>query len=866
MRPSVRFVLFGILCALFGSACGASTGLVENDVDGGDARTPEPETCNGVDDDLDGTVDEDFRDEAGRYVGDGHCGACGALCTPDVVPNATSVSCALLEGTPVCAAVECSTGTARSSTGKCVPIGTYACLPCFESADCGDLEGAVCANVAGESRCAVRCELGCPGGYRCGEDDLCVPESGSCSCTPASDFDLACPLVDPEGGICPGTATCRDGAESECAAPTEVCDEVDNDCNGVIDDGFRDGRGAYSLDIRNCGRCGVDCTANPVPEGDLVCGGDPFAPSCVLLCPDAVDGVMPGDRIDGDRNIATGCECLVSSLSDEAGPVRTTGEALDVNCDGADGIVIESFYVAPSGSDRDVGSPTRPLRTIGEGLRRAAASLNTAERRPHVFVASGNYAETIDIPGGVKLHGGYRSDFLALDPSGFRVEVRAPASTTAPGGAALTATDTRAAEGETLVEWIVLRGVDAEAAGGAAFGAVLSGANNRLVLRDLEIYAGVGGPGVSGVDGTQGAAPSRAATRGAIPRAAMEGRDGTCLASMANVVEGGSGGANRCDGIDVSGGIGASATCPAPDIGARQRGGERGASAAPASGGSGGNGGNDIYGPTVGPPCPSAVCCGLADFSVPTDYSEAVPGQPGASGRIGTAGRGCTDPLGTFSGTTWSPAPATRGTSGTPGAGGGGGGAGGSSRFDSVAPTCVFADGLGGGGGGGGAGGCGGTSGTPGTSGGPSIAVVLTRTGGSARAPTLANVLLVSSNGGRGGDGGAGGDGGFGDVGGEGGSIPRAERTTPTLSGPTAGGAGGRGGNGGAGGGAGGGCGGPSGGVWVVDGVAMDEFVVELRANNRFTLGNGGAAGRGGGGAAAAADGIAGEAIDVITR
>ena len=37
----------------------------------------------------------------------------------------------------------------------------------------------------------------------------------------------------------------------------------------------------------------------------------------------------------------------------------------------------------------------------------------------------------------MQLHGGYRRDFLSLDPAGFRVEVRAPRDTTAPGGAAM---------------------------------------------------------------------------------------------------------------------------------------------------------------------------------------------------------------------------------------------------------------------------------------------------------------------------------------------------------------------------------------------------------------------------------------------
>jgi hypothetical protein len=47
------------------------------------------EACNAQDDDCDGDVDEDFRDEAGRYVGPLHCGACATPCVPPG-PNMTA--------------------------------------------------------------------------------------------------------------------------------------------------------------------------------------------------------------------------------------------------------------------------------------------------------------------------------------------------------------------------------------------------------------------------------------------------------------------------------------------------------------------------------------------------------------------------------------------------------------------------------------------------------------------------------------------------------------------------------------------------------------------------------------------------------
>lgn len=889
--PRLRVCIF--LCSLVLAGCGARTATIDDPPDPVNRPEPRPEVCNGLDDDLDGLVavgaldggsmdagrrdagggeggidddlyiDEDFRDSLGRYVHDDHCGGCDMPCRSS--GNVLEATCAIIEETPVCAAIRCAPGFAPSTTGRCVPVHDRLCLACADDGDCGDLEGARCALVAGERRCTVDCELGCPEGYACNADGVCAPAGGSCSCNPGDSFTLACALFDPEGERCPGFAVCTDGVVSECAAPEEVCDEVDNDCNGVIDDGFRDARGAYSLDIHNCGSCGVDCTLSAVPEGDLVCGGDPFAPSCVLACPDAEDGIMPGDRIDADRDIATGCECTVGSLTDEPGPVRASGEDLDVNCDGADGIVIQSFYVAPDGDDAGPGSPTRPLRTLDVALRRAAESLETDSPRPHVFVAAGIYTETLHLPDGVLVHGGYRRDFLALDPDGFRVQVRAPLGTDAPGGAAVEVRG--AGTRETVLEWIEVQGLDADGPSEATFGMYVLDPGPRLALRDMTVRAGVPGDGVPGADGTAGRSFESPPRQGQPPRGAIETAAHECIRDPRNEVMGGVGGVNRCDGIDVSGGAGGSPRCPT--WAEFQPSGTAGRSAGALPGGTGGAGGQDSRGPIMGPGCPGRpLCCGLADFTVPTDFRGPQPGNPGRSGSSGSPGLGCDEPFGRFMGDAWLGDQATGGTAGRPGSGGGGGGAGGGAVIDHVDGLCEFVDGLGGGGGGGGSGGCGGTAGQPGTSGAPSVAILVRYTAGRPSAlPSITGVRLAPSDGGRGGDGGAGGAGGRGAPGAFGGELPREARSTPTLAGPFPGARGGPGGAGGDGGGGGGGCGGASVGVWLLGlGTSEPPGVSEWRASNTFELGRAGLAGRGGGGAAPGGDGAEGGAIDVVVR
>jgi len=837
---------------------------------------PQPETCNGEDDDLDGLVasgvldagmsvdrdvfvDEDFRDEAGRYVDVMHCGRCNAPCAP--AGQAIAVDCGLVEGTPTCVATACSEGFAPSTTGRCVPIFERLCLTCADDGDCGDLPTATCTLVGGERRCAIGCEHGCPEGYAC-TDAICQPVGGSCSCEPGDAFSLACPLFDPEMNRCPGMARCDDGVLSECLAPPEICNEVDDDCDGAIDEGFRDDRGAYSLDIRHCGECGVDCTESTVPEGDLVCGGDPFAPSCVLACPDAADGIMPGDRIDADRDIATGCECTVGSLDDDPGPVRTSGQDLDVNCDGADGIIVNSFYVAPDGDDSGPGSPTQPLATLAVAMERARDSLAGGRPRPHVFVAAGIYTESVEVPDGVLVHGGYRRDFLALDPDGFRVEVRAPSETTAPGGAALVIRG--AGERETRVEWLEVRGRDATGPAQATFAIYALDPGPRLALHDLRVRAGVPGDGMAGADGVAGADFTSMPTDGEPPRGALEDMANVCLPGMMNRVRGGGGGQNVCDGVDVSGGDGGSPTCPT--FASFQPSGRPGNGAGALPGGAGGAGGQDSRGPIMGRSCTEPVCCGLADFTVPSDFMGPQPGAPGQPGSPGTAGAGCRDPFGAFMGDLWLGDAASAGSSGRPGSGGGGGGAGGGAEIEWFDTACEFADGLGGGGGGGGSGGCGGSAGEPGTSGAPSVALLLRYTTPPTGLPELTELVLIPADGGRGGDGGAGGAGGRGAPGSFGGELPRDARSTPTLAGPFPGARGGPGGPGGGGGGGGGGCGGASVGVWTLGAPATDPAFDAWRTDNTFLLGRPGIEGRGGGGAAPGGEGAEGGAIDVFVN
>lgn len=866
-RFSSRRIAWLLACSgAFG--CGAKTEIFQPGAEPPDVPQPGPELCNGLNDDFDedDEVDEDFRDERGRYVHDEHCGSCGRACA-GAIEHATTVACRLVGEVPMCGATACEPGWVPSDTGRCVPWDAHLCLPCLDDGDCGAFAGARCVALGGEARCTVACESGgaeCPDGYVC-RDGLCRPPGGSCRCEAGEFFTVSCNLEQPDGTDCLGTAVCDDGELSDCAGTDEICDGRDNNCDGRTDEGYRDERGQYSLDPHNCGACGVDCSATVLPDGDLVCGGDPYGPRCVLLCAETLDGIQVGDHLDADLVIGNGCECTVGNLVDEAGPVHAAGQDLDVDCDGADGDVPNSLYVAPDGDDANPGSPLYPLRTIGEGVRRAAESLASPRPTPDVFVAAGTYAEVVRVRDGVRLHGGYRNDFLGLEPDAFITQVVAPEASDAPGGAALVVED-GAGTTPTVVEGLHVRGSDAPSVGRPAFGAFVRAPGSNLVLRNLEIRSGQGGAGTHGSFGAAGAAPAVAAEPGAPPRGAVEDAWHECRPDAANIVRGGQGGRNECDGADVSGGAGGDAQCPVfGNVAAGGAAGRNGPGGA--TGGMGGPGGWDCQGPVLGYPCPTDICCGLADFTVPLEYELAGDGGNGRDGSPGSPGTGCADPMGDLSGESWTPAVATAGTTGLPGGGGGGGGAGGGARMTWYAGTCPFPDGLGGGGGGGGAGGCGGQGGSPGTSGAPSIGIVIDYAGVPPAAPRLEGVRILTGDGGRGGRGGGGGDGGLGAAGAPGGEVPRSDRTTPTLAGPSQGGRGGKGGNGGPGGGGGGGCGGSVVGVWALLRGGRDPGLAAAVASGAVVhLGHAGRGGRGGPGAAPGGDGADGVERDVVVE
>ena len=221
--------------------------------------------------------------------------------------------CTVLCNTPD-AGTSCPKGWECKNEGSralCTPPLKALCLPCKADSEC-NAAGDRCLPLDGGSFCGSDCTFAaCPAGFSCQSLSVggrlaqqCVSDKGTCECSAVTvGLQRSCSKKAPLG-TCFGFETCQpNGNFSGCDARTasrEVCNGVDDDCNGLPDqaDPARDTSGVAGFP--NCSK-GLACKGLFFcgPEADAGASFQCSAPTPMAETCNGVDDDCDGERDEG---------------------------------------------------------------------------------------------------------------------------------------------------------------------------------------------------------------------------------------------------------------------------------------------------------------------------------------------------------------------------------------------------------------------------------------------------------------------------------------------------------------------------------------------------------------------------------------
>ncbi len=256
----------------------------------------------------------------------------------------------------------------------CLPLPSGLCTHCDVDGDC---PGGACLSMgAGKAKiCGLDCSekagagATCPVGFECktwlkGSGAYCSPTLDACDCTEAL-VGKAWPCeVSGPAGSCGGVQVCQASGWSSCMAKLpspEICDGLDNDCNGKIDENF-------PTLYQSCGHgvCSGGSWECSKDQQSMVCSTDQFADTSEVCfngqddnCDGQTDEGCAAKDTDGDGvPDANDCGPYDSAIFPKFGTfilgapepcckslppvlnskdttvVTATNKACDLNCDG----------------------------------------------------------------------------------------------------------------------------------------------------------------------------------------------------------------------------------------------------------------------------------------------------------------------------------------------------------------------------------------------------------------------------------------------------------------------------------------------------------------------------------------------------
>ena len=364
------------VCALGTTACQNGGIVCEQN------QQPATEICDGLDNDCDGTPDEGNPD-SGQACSTGQPGVCAdgtttcqggsLLCTPDT-PASAEICDGLdndCDGTPdennPGGGQACLTGL----QGICA-LGTTVCQnggivcnanqqaqqeicdgldnDCDGTPDEGNPGGGQVCNTGQQGVCADGHTICQGGSVQCLPDtasstEICDGLDNDCDGTPDENNPgggLGCNTG--QLGVCgPGTTACQGGAvvcNQNQTSSSEVCDGLDNDCDGTIDDGNPGGGGACNTGLQGICSAGTFACVN----GSVICQQN--TPAGPEICGNGLDDNCDGatdENYDFDNDGWGKCDndccdfgfCSSSPQLINPGALEVVGNGVDDDCDPA---------------------------------------------------------------------------------------------------------------------------------------------------------------------------------------------------------------------------------------------------------------------------------------------------------------------------------------------------------------------------------------------------------------------------------------------------------------------------------------------------------------------------------------------------